>query len=97
MRPKDILKRPVVTEKATQGSALGRYVFEVDLKATKSAITKAIEETFGVKVKKVRTTTVRGKARRSGRYRRPIKETDWKKAIVELAEGQKIDIFESGE
>ncbi len=97
MKAKDILKRPIVTEKATQESAFGRYAFEVDRRATKSTIAQAVEEVFGVKVKKVRTTMMRGKTKRSGRYRRPIKQADWKKAIVELAEGEKIDLLESGE
>lgn len=97
MKPKDILKRPIVTEKASQGAPLGRYVFEVDPKANKAEIAKAVEETFGAKVKKVRTTMVRGKSKRSGRWRKPTKQTDWKKAIVELVEGEKIDLLESGE
>lgn len=97
MKAKDILKRPMVTEKASQGSALGRYVFEVDRKATKKEIAQAVEETFGTKVKKVRTVMVRGKTKRSGRYRRPVKQADWKQAIVELVEGEKIDLLESGE
>jgi len=96
-KPKDILKRPVVTEKATQESSLGRYVFEVDSGATKPAIARAVEETFGVKVKRVRTMIIKGKTKRSGRYRRPIKQANWKKAVVELVEGEKIDLLESGE
>lgn len=92
-----MLKRPVVTEKASQEAAWGRYLFEVDRKATKQDIAQAVEETFGVKVKKVRTTMVHGKSKRSGRYRRPVKQADWKKATVELIEGEKIDLLESGE
>jgi len=97
MKAKDVLKKPVVTEKASQEAVWGRYLFEVNRQATKPEIAKAVEETFGVKVKKVRTSMVRGKTKRSGRYRRPVKQTDWKKAIVELAEGEKIDLLESGE
>jgi len=97
VKAKDVLKKPVVTEKASQEAVWGRYFFEVDRRATKPEIAKAVEETFGVKVKKVRTSMVRGKTKRSGRYRRPVKQTDWKKAIVELAEGEKIDLLESGE
>lgn len=97
MKPKDILKRPIVTEKATQETAFGRYVFEVDPRANKAEITRAVEEAFGTKVKKVRTTMVRGKSKRSGRRRKPVKQADWKKAVVELVEGEKIDLLESGE
>lgn len=97
MKAKDVLKKPVVTEKASQKAAWGRYLFEVDRRATKPEIAEAVEETFGVKVKKVRTAMVRGKAKRSGRYRRLVKQADWKKAIVELIEGEKIDLLESGE
>lgn len=97
MKAKDILKRPVVTEKASQEATRGRYLFEVDRRATKSEISKAVEETFGVKAKKVRTAMVRGKTKRSGRYRRPVKQADWKKAVVELVGGEKINLLESGE
>ncbi|HUV42708.1 MAG TPA: 50S ribosomal protein L23 [Patescibacteria group bacterium] len=97
MKAKDIFKRPIVTEKGTQESAWGRYVFEVDRRANKLEIAQVIEKTFGVKVIKVRTVNFRGKTKRSGRNRQPIKQPDWKKAVVELAEGEKIDIFETGE
>lgn len=97
MKTKDVLKRPAVTEKASQEAAWGRYLFEVDRRATKPEIAKAVEEAFGVKVRKVRTAMVRGKTKRSGRYRRLVQQADWKKAIVELVEGEKIDLLESGE
>ncbi len=97
MKTKDVLKRPLVTEKASQEAAWGRYLFEVDRQATKPEIAKAVEETFGVKVKKVRTTMMHGKTKTSGKYRRPVKQPDWKKATVELVEGEKIDLLESGE
>ena len=97
MNIKDILKRPIVTEKATQEGAFGRYLFEVHPQATKSIIARAVEDVFGVKVKKVRTTMVRGKTKRSGRRRRLVQQADWKKATVELVEGGKIDLLESGE
>lgn len=97
MKTKDILRKPLVTEKASREAAWSRYFFAVDLKATKPEITRAVEEIFGVKVKKVNTLMVRGKAKRSGRYRRLVKQADWKKAIVELAEGEKIDLLETGE
>lgn len=97
LKHKNILKRPIVTEKATQEAPFGRYIFEVDPRANKAEIAMAVEEVFGTKVKKVRTTMVRGKSKRSGRWRKPFKQADWKKAVVELVEGEKIDLLESGE
>lgn len=90
----DVVKRPLITEKAmTAKERLGRYSFEVSLDAGKPVIREAIESYFKVKVKGVRTLIVRGKYRRVGRYtgRRP----NWKKAIVTLAPGQKIELFEA--
>lgn len=92
-----VLKRPLVTEKSTLSLSKGKYTFEVDRQATKKEITKAVEDTFGVHVKGVQTITKRGKTRRIGRARIKTLQSDWKKAIVQLAEGEKIDIFETGE
>jgi large subunit ribosomal protein L23 len=90
----DILKRPLITEKAVaHKEQFGRYAFEVGLGASKSAIRKAVEDFFKVKVKDVRTMIVRGKVRRVGRY--SGKRPNWKKAVVTLAQGQKIDLFEA--
>lgn len=91
---KNVIKKPIITEKATQEAALGRYSFEVDRRANKREIARAIEEFFKVRVQKVRTIMVRGKRKRVGRTRREVKRSDWKKAIVQLTEGQKIDIFD---
>jgi large subunit ribosomal protein L23 len=85
--------RPLVTEKTSAAyQARGEYVFEVAPDATKPAIRAAIEKLFGVHVTAVWTMNTRGKARRVGRSTgtRP----NWKKAIVTLQEGDKIDIFE---
>ncbi|MFN8571951.1 MAG: 50S ribosomal protein L23 [Gemmatimonadaceae bacterium] len=85
--------RPVVTEKTSAAyQARGEYVFEVASDATKPAIRAAIEKLFGVKVTGVNTMNVRGKVRRMGKTSgtRP----NWKKAIVTLREGDKIEIFE---
>jgi large subunit ribosomal protein L23 len=91
--PRDIIRRPVITEKSTDLMAEKKYVFEVDPKANKTEIKQAVEQIFGVKVEKVNTMNVRGKVKRFGRYsgRRP----NWKKAIVKLTEDSKaIEIFE---
>ena len=89
----EIIRRPLVTEKITKlQEELNQYAFEVDPKSNKIEIRKAIQERFKVKVKKVRTINVRGKLKTLGRFtgRRP----DWKKAIITLAEGESIDLFE---
>lgn len=85
--------RPVVTEKTSAAyQARGEYVFEVASDATKPAIRAAIEKLFDVKVTGVNTMNVRGKVRRMGKTSgtRP----NWKKAIVTLRAGDKIEIFE---
>jgi len=92
MDPRDVIKRPLVTEKGTDLMQQGKYVFEVDRSANKTQIKRAVETIFDVKVTKVNTIRVRGKLRRQGRSvgRTP----DRKKAIVTLQEGQRIPIFE---
>ena len=85
--------RPLVTEKSsTAFQDRGEYTFEVHPDATKPQIRSAIEQLFGVKVTGVWTSNVRGKEKRMGKTvgRRP----NWKKAIVKLAEGDTIPIFE---
>ncbi len=90
----DILKKPLITEKAVlDKEKYGRYAFEVATEASKHAIRRAVEGFFKVKVKDVKTMIVRGKVRRVGRYFG--KRANWKKAIVTLAQGQKIDLFEA--
>ncbi|OUN00817.1 MAG: 50S ribosomal protein L23 [Firmicutes bacterium ZCTH02-B6] len=92
MDPRDVIKRPLVTEKATELMQQGKYVFEVDRSANKTEIKRAVETIFNVKVVKVNTVRVRGKLRRQGRWvgRTP----DRKKAVVTLQEGQRLPIFE---
>lgn len=88
----DVILAPVLSEKAYGGFSEGKYTFWVHPKATKTEIRKAVEEAFKVKVVKVNTLTVRGKKKRLGRYlgRRP----DRKKAIVQVAAGQRIEALE---
>ena len=86
--------RPVVSEKSFALMEDNRYTFEVDKRATKPQIAQAIEEIFGVTVKKVNTMNVSGKPRRV-RYRAGHTRS-WKKAIVTLAEGDSIDFYEGG-
>jgi large subunit ribosomal protein L23 len=88
-----IVRRPMITEKSTRQKEEGRqYVFEVDRDANKIEIQAAIERLFKVKVLQVRTSNVLGKMKRLGR--RYGKRADWKKAIVTLKEGDRIDFFE---
>lgn len=85
----DIVRGPVVTEKATALSAHNQYAFRVSRDATKPEIKAAVEALFPVKVSRVNTLNVRGKVKRfRGRLG---KRPDAKKAIVTLAEGQSID------
>ncbi|MBK6305326.1 MAG: 50S ribosomal protein L23 [Gemmatimonadetes bacterium] len=86
--------RPIVTEKTSAAyQAKGEYVFEVANDATKPAIRQAIEKLFGVKVTGVWTMNMRGKPRRSMGKTSGLRPM-WKKAIVTLQDGDKIDIFE---
>ena len=86
-----IIKAPHLTEKVTNlMNASNQYAFKVDVNSTKREIKKAVEEYFSVEVNSVRVLKVKGKSKRS-RYR--IKQRpDWKKAYVNLAEGQTIDV-----
>ena len=88
-----IVRRPLITEKSTRQKDESRqYVFEVAPEANKVEIQHAVEQLFKVKVLNVRTTNVLGKLKRLGR--RYGKRPDWKKAIVTLNEGDRIDFFE---
>jgi large subunit ribosomal protein L23 len=88
-----IIERPLVTEKSMAGAGQGKYSFRVEKNANKIEIAKAVEDIFKVQVDSVNTMIVKGKTRRQGRY--PMGKTaDWKKAIVSLKPGFKIEIFE---
>lgn len=90
--PRDIIVRPIVSEKSYAMIAQNRYTFEVDKRATKPQIADAVTEIFGVTVEKVNTMNVAGKPRRL-RYRAG-KTRSWKKAVVTLKEGDSIEFFE---
>ena len=94
-RPHEIVIRPVITEKSNRlMEDYKKYTFEVALDASKSEIRNAIEELFGVKVKKVNTMIVKPKKKRVvGKLRQYGKTKKWKKAIVTLEEGQEIDLL----
>lgn len=93
-RAYDIIKRPIITEQSMSMTEMKRYTFEVDKRANKIEIAKAMEEVFGVKVKKVNTLNMYGKEKRTGRYPAGRRST-WKKAMVTLTEDSKtIEFFE---
>ncbi len=98
LRLEDVIKRPLITEKNTILMELGQYSFEVATAANKIQIKAAVEQTFNVSVRAVNTLNVKPKkksrtaSRRGGRIEGT--EPGWKKAIVTLAPGERIDIFD---
>ena len=86
----DLLRRPIITEKATNASESGAVVFEVSMNATKPAIKRAVEELFKVKVKGVNTVIAKGKTKRFRGMKG--KRKDIKKAYVMLEDGNTIDV-----
>lgn len=89
---RDIIIKPVISEKSVDLMQDNRYCFKVAITANKIEIKKAVEEIFKVKVTDVATMRVKGKVKRMGRYQG--KTAAWKKAIVTLADGHTIEIFE---
>jgi large subunit ribosomal protein L23 len=93
MTPYEILKRPLITEKSTiQKETNNQLTFEVNRKANKVEIRRAVEKVFNVRVVDVRTIQMKGKVKRFGRILG--KRQDWKKAIVTLATGEHVEFFE---
>jgi len=88
----EVLRRPVITEKSTDLQTQGKYAFEIADGANKPMVKEAVESAFKVKVTGVNVVTMRGKMRRVGR--RSILTRTWKKAIVTLQPGDKIEFFE---
>lgn len=89
---RDVIIRPIITEHSYDGIEEGVYTFEVAKGANKVEIRQAVEELFGVKVVKVNTLNVKAKPKRF-RYRQAGFTKTWKKAMVTLAEGEKIELF----
>ncbi len=87
----EVLRRPVVTEKSTALQERGKYVFEVSLDANKQQIKQAVEQAFKVEVDKVNVLTMPAKWRGPGRRRG--KTSPWKKAVVTVKPGHKIEFF----
>ena len=88
-----IIRRPIITERASNlQESHNKYVFEVLCRANKVDIQRAVESMFHVEVIKVNTSTVHGKIKRLGRFQG--RRSNWKKAVVTLADGHSIDFFE---
>jgi large subunit ribosomal protein L23 len=93
MNPYDIIKRPVISEKTNIQKELNNQVtFEVDRRANRVEVKRAVENVFGVRVTGVKTMQIKGKYKMRGRILG--KRRDWKKAIVTLMPGERIDFFE---
>lgn len=89
---RDIIHQPVITEKAVDLMAENKYTFKVDKRANKIEIKHAVEEIFKVHVVEVNTINMKGKRKRLGRSEGMT--SSWKKAIVTLADGDSIEVFE---
>ncbi|HVA38439.1 MAG TPA: 50S ribosomal protein L23 [Candidatus Dormibacteraeota bacterium] len=95
MDARDVIIAPLITEKSMSNTMVQQYTFRVTSDATKTQIRHAVEEIFKVNVTKVNTVNVKGKIKSFSRRRaRPTvgKQSDWKKAVVTLKEGQKIEL-----
>ena len=92
MDPRQVIIEPVVSEKSYALMADGKYTFRVDDRAHKTQIRRAVEEIFDVGVAEVRTMKVRSKPKRRGLHSGTTRS--WKKAIVQLAPGDRIELFE---
>jgi large subunit ribosomal protein L23 len=88
----EVIRRPLVTEKNTALQVQGKYAFEVDKDSNKEQVKEAVEKAFKVSVTAVNMMTVRGREKRVGR--RKVSASSWKKAVVTLKAGDKIQIFE---
>ena len=94
MNPYQVIIRPVDTEKTRyQASELGQYVFEVNPRANKIQVKQAVEDIFEVDVAAVNVMNMPAKASGRRGRRRVMRRSPWKKAVVTLAEGQRLDVF----
>lgn len=94
MDARDVLKRPVITERSAQAMEDKKYTFDVDVRANKTQVKQAVEEVFGVKVEKVNIMNVKGKFKRMGRFGGYTNKR--RKAIVKLtADSKEIELFEA--
>ncbi len=88
--PRIVIRRPILTEKSMRGTEASKYTFEVSSDANKLAIKDAVQQLFNVRVRKVNTIRIPGRQRRRGQHY--VRTTGYRKAVVTLAPGQKIDL-----
>jgi large subunit ribosomal protein L23 len=93
MRLSNQIIKPLVTEKNFELANENKYVFEVNMKSTKGSVAMELKKLFGVDAVSVRTVVLPGKVRRIIGTRKFSKSPKWKKAIVKIKEGQKIELF----
>ncbi len=92
MRVSNIVEKPIMTEKTMALEAEGRYAFRVNLRSSKGSVAKEVNRLYGVDVENVRTMIMPGKKRRIVGTSRFVKTKKWKKAIVKVKPGQKIEL-----
>lgn len=94
MRVGNFIKRPIVTEKAVSASETGKYTFEVDLKASKNDVIRELKRLYDVDPVGAQVMIMPGKRVRISKTFRFTKSPKWKKVVVSLKKGQKIDLFD---
>jgi large subunit ribosomal protein L23 len=92
--PREVIRRPIVTEKSMRGTTIGKYTFEVARSSTKPVIRDAVQRLFGVRVTKVNVIVIPGRERKRGQHY--YRDPGFRKAIVTLADGDKIDLEKLG-
>lgn len=93
---KDVIIKPLITEKSLKDARSGKFTFQVAKNAQKGAIKNAIQDAFKVNVIDVATMYVKGRTMRIGARRNEVKLSSWKKAVATLKAGEKIDMFDIG-
>ena len=93
----NVLVRPIITEQSLTAAQQGKFTFLVELEAGKDAVKKEVESTYNVHVVDIATVIVKGKVKRVGKKRTEKKVGKYKKAVVTLKKGEKIDAFDLGE
>ena len=91
----NVIVGPIITEKAMKEAGRGKFTFSVLRSANKTVIGKAVSAAFNVHVTAIQTVMVKGKRKRVGKKRTEVRDAVWKRAIVTLKKGEKIDIFEA--
>lgn len=94
MKVSNLIKRPIVTEKAVAAAEIGKYTFEVDIKASKADVMKELKRLYDVDSIDAKMMVMPGKRVRISKTFRFTKTPKWKKVVVSLKKGQKIDLFD---